>query len=170
MTLIVIRVKIYLEVNMNCKNCGAPIEENQKFCGNCGTEIEIKEEISTEVSTENKEVIVPEKVTNNQPNPEDEANAKKLCIASLLCYFGGPFLSRILNYASPNNSVLSSLLALSSLAGIALMIVARIKYPENRFARILMWVYICLFIGGIVLGIIGIILLFLFCKSCDFPD
>jgi hypothetical protein len=50
------------------------------------------------------------------------------------------------------------------------MIVARVKYPENRFARILMWIYICLFIGGFVLGIIGIILLFLFCRSCDFPD
>jgi uncharacterized membrane protein YvbJ len=82
---------------MNCKNCGAPIEENQKFCGNCGTEIETKTEISTEVNTEsNKEVIVPEKVNNKQTNPEDDAYAKKLCIASLICYFYGPFLSKIL--------------------------------------------------------------------------
>lgn len=48
---------------MNCKNCGAPLEENAKFCGNCGAKV-VEEEpaVSEEVKEERTE---PEQKTEN---------------------------------------------------------------------------------------------------------
>lgn len=107
--------------------------------------------------------------------PEDEL-ATKLCIASLICYFGAPVLSSILSSVSDFTSSFSSssvddlasnvmfwpiglVLALGPLTGIILMIIARVKAPKNTFGKVLMWVYIALFILK-VLAIIAIILLF----------
>lgn len=41
---------------MNCKNCGSPITEFDKFCQNCGTPTELKTE-EKEVSTPSEEVV-----------------------------------------------------------------------------------------------------------------
>lgn len=41
---------------MNCKNCGSPITEFDKFCQNCGTPTELKTE-EQEVSTPSEEVV-----------------------------------------------------------------------------------------------------------------
>jgi len=107
--------------------------------------------------------------------PEDEL-ATKLCIASLICYFGAPVLSSILSSVSDFTSSFNSssvddlvsnamfwpiglVLALGPLAGIILMIIARVKAPKNTFGKVLMWVYIALFILKI-LAVIALILLF----------
>lgn len=107
--------------------------------------------------------------------PEDQL-AEKLCIASVICYFGAPIISSILSSITDFTSSLSSsnaddllsnvmfwpiglVLALGPLAGIILMIIARVKAPKNTFGKVLMWVYIALFILK-VLAIIAIILLF----------
>ena len=115
--------------------------------------------------------------TNNQPKvktPEDQL-ADKLCTISLICYFGAPILSTILStisstasdltssFSSSNvNSALSSaifwpiglVLALGPLAGIILMVIARIKAPKNTFGKILMWIYIGLFILKLLLALL----------------
>lgn len=111
--------------------------------------------------------------TSNQSKvktPEDQL-ADKLCTISLICYFGAPILSTISStasdltssFSSSNvNSALSSaifwpiglVLALGPLAGIILMIIARIKAPKNTFGKILMWVYIGLFILKLLLALL----------------
>ena len=107
--------------------------------------------------------------------PEDQL-AEKLCIASVICYFGSPLVSSILSSITGFTSKISSsstddlfssvafwpislILALGPLAGVILMIVARVKSPKNTFGKVLMWVYIALFILK-VLAIIALILLF----------
>lgn len=108
--------------------------------------------------------------------PEDQL-AEKLCIASVICYFGAPILSSILSSITDFTSTISSstgvddlfsnamlwpiglVLGLGPLAGVILMIVARVKAPKNTFGKVLMWVYIVLFILK-VLAVIALILLF----------
>ena len=41
---------------MNCKNCGSPITEFDKFCQNCGTPTELNK-VEQEVSTPSEEVV-----------------------------------------------------------------------------------------------------------------
>lgn len=120
--------------------------------------------------------------TNNQPKvktPEDQL-ADKLCIISLICYFGSSIISTILSTVlgsitsvateldSGNADNLFSnillwpitlVLSLGPLAGIILMIIARIKAPKNTFGKILMWVYIGLFILKFLLIIAALIII-----------
>ena len=37
---------------MNCKNCGAELDENAVFCGNCGVKLEIKQPVAEEPKEE----------------------------------------------------------------------------------------------------------------------
>lgn len=108
--------------------------------------------------------------------PEDQL-AEKLCIASIICYFGTPVISSILGGVTNFTSNISSstgvndlfsnalllpiglMLAFGPLAGIILMIIARVKSPKNTFGKVLMWVYIVLFILKI-LAAIAVIFLF----------
>ena len=37
---------------MNCKNCGAELDENAVFCGNCGVKLEIEQPVAEETVCE----------------------------------------------------------------------------------------------------------------------
>ena len=47
------------------------------------------------------------------------------------------------------------------------MIVARVKYPKSTFAKILMWVYIVLFILAIVAAVLIVAACFYTCSTMD---
>lgn len=126
------------------------------------------------------EVVAP--VAPAQPKtktPEDEL-ANKLCIISLICYFGPGVLSAVMTPLlatfedtlenSPTGDILAlpigAILALAPIAAIILMIVARVKAPKNTFAKVLMWVYIGLFILKILLGFLLLLLFGVAIASC----
>ena len=64
-------------------------------------------------------------------------------------------------------ALISVLFGGSYIASWVFLIIARVKYKESKFAKILMWVYI----GILAAGIIGIILLIAMCayilKDCQ---
>ena len=129
-----------------CISCGSEIIPGSKFCGVCGAGF------GTNVS-------VPAKTDVNDDNKNPTANL--LGILSLVLYFCGPvlvgFLYKILPYGYASSS--SSVASLSSLAGIVIMIVGRIKYPKNTLLKVAMWIIIIL----ILLGIVAFVLIFLWC-------
>ena len=141
-----------------CENCGNKINQGDTFCTNCGHQ------------------LYP---NNNQPyqnqkiyTVEDDKKANKLGIISLCLYFGPAILSAISFLATAASStfkyiltIFSGLSGLSSLAAIVLMIIIRIKYPQNRLGKIIMWLYIILFILGIVLSIIIFVACIAFCGN-----
>ena len=144
---------------MKCEKCGNDLVPGEKFCRNCGTENNI------ETSTE---VVTPEVVNAaNQDQRTQEAN--RLCIISLILYFGSSIIAGILTFLSGGNEAISNMFSgiagLGPLAGIVLMIVARVKYPESRFAKTLMWIYIALTILGIILIAIVIVFFFAMCSQ-----
>ena len=59
-------------------------------------------------------------------------------------------------------NVADSLSAVGGLVAIVLMIYVRIKYPQNLFGKILMWLYIIL----IILAILFLIFVFIMCSTC----
>ena len=137
---------------MYCKNCGNKVEETEIYCYHCGTK-------QKEDPILNQQVIYVQSV--NVESPEDKKSADMLCIISLILFFGVPLISTaVTSVTKISNNVISIIAPFCELAGIVLMIVARVKYPYNKFAKILMWIYIVL----IGLGIIGFIVMVFACS------
>ncbi len=140
---------------MKCEKCGNDINPNEKFCTNCGNPVPVVEQPT------------PEVVTSPVPVDTNE-QANRLCIISLILYFGSSLIAGIINFVigdSGLSNAITSLAALGPLAGIILMIVAKVKYPDNKFAKVLMWVYIGLTVGAIVLAIIAVVFFVALCGS-----
>lgn len=110
--------------------------------------------------------VVP---VNNVPgyvNTDDDNGAcKTLCLASLLCLVCSPIVTTLVSYWSDYFDGITYIQGLAGLAfhvGLVLMIIARVKYPKSKFAKVLMWIYIAIYI----LSAIAIILAIVACVSC----
>ena len=111
-----------------CPNCGANNKTDSNFCVSCGTKIE-----QNDVET-----------VNNQSVKSEASNAKMLGIISLVLYFAGTtILSIVTSFLSESFSVMfSSLAGLCPILGIIVMIIGRVKYPTNKFLKVVMWIII----------------------------
>jgi hypothetical protein len=111
---------------------------------------------------------------------ERRKKANILCIISLVCQFAPEVLAGIFSGIVESiddlssNSSLEPLTYLSStivfatyVASWVLMIIARVKYKESKFAKVLMWVYI----GILAASVIALILVIAMCaymlKDCQ---
>ena len=115
--------------------------------------------------------------------PAEQSERRKkatiLCIISLVCQFApeviGGVLSGIIESVDElSSSSLEPLTYISSMivggtyiASWVLMIIARVKYKESKFAKVLMWVYI----GILAASVIAIVLIVAMCayilKDCQ---
>lgn len=148
---------------MFCTECGKKLTKNTKFCPECGKEVEVKEAVVETPVVEAKPVVVEQPKDNNHL-------ANVLCTISVCLYFGMPLISFIVYFitggimsvgddvssaiASFFSSIVGILSTCSTLAAYVLMIVARVKCPRNTFGKVLMWVYIALFVMGIIMSIV----------------
>ena len=145
---------------MYCKNCGEKIEDGRSECDSCKISIDEKEEVKKSEVIDNKIDLEKDK--------EDEKNANLLCVISLILYFGSGTISGIFAVlSSVSGTYISSFTGLCPLAGIVLMIIARVKYPKNKFAKILMWIYIILTLISIIAVIIVIAACVYACGNID---
>jgi len=149
---------------MYCEKCGEKIKEGNNFCTNCGTPKKVINKV--EVKEEQKVVGGPTVIVVENKVDEENKKANILCTISLLCYFIGPILlfliSLCLSFISKSlGSVFNILISAPRIAAIVLMIVARVKYPKNTFAKVLMWIYIGIIIAGFILGVILIVCIIL---------
>lgn len=112
-------------------------------------------------------------------NEEDNKRANKLCIISLACVFAPLIISAILmaiisaltdSYPADAvnfiNNILGSVNTLAIIAGIALMIYVRVKYPKNIFGKVLMWLYIIIAALAVIVFILYMIFALVTCISC----
>lgn len=127
-------------------------------------------------------------MNQNQMTPKDKKNAHILCYISLGLYLV-PVLCNMLFYFlymtntanrtqeliqtsevfRLSDAVLAILVPISGIcyiAAIVVMIVARVKYPACIFAKVLMWVYITLFIITMVIFAIIMITCAIACDNC----
>ena len=142
---------------MYCKNCGTKLDEDDLFCTNCGT-----------AKNDKKEVVEKVEIKNNEMSETDTKNANLLCILSLIFVFAFDMIAGIITVIIPPlGELLFSISPLANLTGLVLMIVARVKYPKSTFAKILMWVYIALFILAIVATVLIVAACFYTCSTMD---
>ena len=156
---------------MICNKCGADNDINIIYCTKCGNEL--KKDIS--ITNEIREINTP-KVQNNISIPSENQNipsqnnsvdtsvnndidkkAKKLGIISLILFFLSPILLNKLasNLTEQSKNIVSSISIIFQLVGIIIMIFGRIKYPNSKFLKVVMWIIIV----PIALVIMSIILL-----------
>lgn len=119
----------------------------------------------------------------NQEQPYEyqyeERKANVLCFISLGCeilpalLFG--ILSTIMSYAADGQTsvglhfatnVMGVLNLLFAIAGFVLMIYVRVKYPHSVFGKVLMWLFILMFIGLALLFIFYMVFILITCVSC----
>jgi hypothetical protein len=94
-----------------------------------------------------------------EESPEDKKKANTLCWISLIIGHGINILTYVLKQVSQTEGY--PITALTSLAALILMIYVRVKYPKNKFGKVLMIVYII----EAVLLIIGMIAIAIMCGS-----
>lgn len=147
---------------MYCEKCGEKIKEGNSFCTNCGTPKKVITKV--EVKEEKKVEVTPTVVVVNNAVDEDNKKANLLCTISVLLYFVGPLAIFIIALFSSLisrslGSIISALSGATRIAAIVLMIVARVKYPNNTFAKVLMWIYIGLAILAAIFVVLFIVFL-----------
>lgn len=145
---------------MKCDKCGYLLIDGDNFCRNCGKTITVNPVIQHEFAPQQ----VQSTVNNNIK--DDNRSANMLCMFSLLLYFLAPIVFVVLDIIialvlGSNYIGISGFAALSRVAGFILMIVARVKYPNNMFAKVLMWIYIALIVAGLLFGLIIVLFIIL---------
>ena len=130
-----------------CPNCGANNKTDSNFCESCGTTLE----------QNNVEAF------NNQPIKIENSNAKMLGVISLVLYFAGSTILSTIAYFLPESFrvMFSSLVGLCPISGIIVMVIGRVKYPTNKFLKIVMWIII----GSIILGLIATVIFMIWCYT-----
>ena len=139
-----------MQENKICPNCGTNNNSISNFCTNCGEYL-----VGNSTNTNNQNSM-----QMNMNNKETEGN--KFGTISLILYFSGPFIT-LLTSILPHNlaNFISSLSGLLPLSGIIVMIMGRVKFPTNKFLKVVMWIII----GTIILGVIAMLLFMIWCYA-----
>ena len=142
-----------MENSRICPNCGTNNKTDSNFCESCGTKLE----------QNNVEAV------NNQPVKSENPNAKMLGVISLVLYFAGSTILSAITYFLPESFrvMFSSLVGLCPISGIIVMIIGRVKYPTNKFLKIVMWIIIGSIIFGLVAAVIFMIWCYATCANMD---
>jgi len=134
---------------MKCNNCGNELKEGDSFCSNCGTVV------NNNNNTNNNNTIETSQTNNTSDNNITTNTTNKistptiLCIISIMLTGGNPLLYAFLSIISTNMKS-RGLFGFFPLIGLALAIYTRIKYPESKFAKVLLIIYIIFIIATII--------------------
>lgn len=139
---------INLENSKKCPNCGTRNNIISLYCSTCGKQLDKKNIIN---NTQN--------IINTNKNIINDKKGNILAIISfIICYIGISYVPFISTELTENNSII---IFICPLLGIVLMIFGRIKYPNNIYLKILMW----LIIAGIIFHLMIYIFVTTFCSD-----
>lgn len=122
---------------------------------------------------------VPQAPAAPQTKEEEDKAANKLCIISLVCRYGAPILmvfagilGNLLDaiHIENGDAFVENLIAFpllcSGLASWILVIVARVKYKQSTFPKVLLIIYIVAAVLKFILALILIIAFFQIVSAC----
>lgn len=140
-----------------CSKCGKENDIVSHFCSNCGSGL-------TQINNQNnvEQNVNTNIVSNSQINTNsNDLEANKLGVISLLLFFAGSSIVSLISFFLPDilKNFFSIFSGLFPLSGIIVMILGRVKYPNNKLLKVVMWVII----GSIIVWLILIILFFIWC-------
>lgn len=151
---------------MFCSNCGTQVGDTEKFCKVCGKPLVQAAMPVMQQAPVNQQPVseqqVPAPKRSRAYGPQEQKKATKLCVISLIlgvviplaaCIIAGvaESLGSIPNYYLI--TMFSFIPSAAMIAGIALMIVVRIKYSKSKFGLVLMIIY-CVYVAVALIFII----------------
>jgi membrane protease subunit (stomatin/prohibitin family) len=176
-----------------CPKCGA-LNTYGNFCGECGepkavaasfapkpAPVPAPEPVASEVPAPAPEPVpqaAPAAASKPKESPKDEKHANILCAISLVCMHGVPALLGALMklvdafvYDEDVSMIFSGVMALlvfaSWIAAVVLMIYVRVKYRNNVFGKVIMWIYIAETIAAIIATIVLVVACAAFLHECS---
>lgn len=149
--------------NKICSNCNAVNETDSLYCSNCGMKFSQKDTIVHEQNNGYQNL------NNNNVVKNNNSEGNIFGIISLVLYFCGSTISVVFYSFLPEilSSYLSTIGGVFPLVGIVVMIVGRVKYPENKLLKVAMWVIISTIILIILLFVIFAVWCYVTCSNVD---
>lgn len=159
---------------MFCSNCGTQVGDTEKFCKVCGKPLNVQaampvmqqEPVNQQPVSEQQ---VPAPKRGRTYGPQEQKKATKLCVISLILGVVIPLAACIIMGVAENLGTIpnyylitmfSFIPSAAMIAGIALMIVVRIKYSKSKFGLVLMIIY-CVYVA------VALIFLIIALSSCS---
>lgn len=139
------------EKELRCKNCNEVLNEGDKFCQNCGTS----------VNGEKRNVVVED--NKGQVREEEDKVPTIMALVSLGLFFLGGTVARIL---LPKGDI-GSLSLLFPLAGLVLVINAKIRYPRSIPVKVAFWLIILAIVALIVFWVLLMLTCNMVCGSIN---
>lgn len=148
---------------MFCSHCGTKIEEGNSFCTTCGAKLDNNNFNNTNTNTN-----INTSNTPTTPDQTDYSKAKIMCIASVvLTYFSAGILALVSQLVPVLEKLLTSIAGLCPVAGVVLLVMVRVKYPDYKPGKIIMWIYIILLALSIILFIALAAFCYYTCSQID---
>lgn len=149
-----------------CGKCGT-LNSEGNFCCECGEPKPATPAVP----------VVPAPKEAPKESEEDKKNANLLCIFSLLCMFAAPGIAGIVMKVAEVifygglegivTTICGTFAGFGWIAGIVLMIMVRVKYKDNTFGKVLMWLYIALAIIAVIIGMIVLFTVIACLNECN---
>ncbi len=124
-----------------CNRCGMVNTMDAQYCSNCGEYLD---------SSMNNSV-------NNDADMDKKKADNMATISALLFYLGAWVVAIISKIIPVIGDLLYNMRGLCSIAGIVIMIVGRVKYPDNKALKIVMWAIIVTIAVLVILVILYIV-------------
>lgn len=131
-----------------CSKCGKENTNNNSFCSKCGNKLDNSEIEDIKVDNSNDNTNINDKKGNTY------------ALLSLLLFYVTNIISIIIKFILPENvyNIVSAILSIGPLAGIVVLIIGRVNFPNNKFLKVVMWLFIVTSIIVVVYYIIAMIM------------
>lgn len=144
-----------MENNKKCCRCGKSNKIDLHFCSNFRMKL-TPNNVQPNINNSG--------LTNDKINNDNSEGTKLGIISAALYFFGFIIVSLISNLLPPSLSDSFSVLGgICPLSGIVVMIAGRVKYPTNKFLKIVMWIIMV----SIALGLIAFVVIYISCINID---
>ena len=149
-----------------CNRCGMVNTLDAVYCSNCGGYLDSNMNMNSNMNNNMNNNMNSNMNMNNSMNSNmnnsidiDKQKANNMAtISALLFYLGAEVVGIISKIIPVIGDLIYDMRGLCSIAGIVIMIIGRVKYPDNKSLKVVMWaiiVTIAVFIIFVVIYIVG---------------
>ena len=144
-----------------CNRCGMVNTMDAVYCSNCGGYLDSNMNMNSNMNTNmnnNMNMNMNSNMNNSIDIDKQKAN-NMATISALLFYLGAEVVGIISKIIPVIGDLIYDMRWLCSIAGIVIMIIGRVKYPDNKSLKVVMWaiiVTIAVIIIFVVLYIVSI--------------
>ena len=132
-----------------CNRCGMVNTLDAVYCSNCGGYLDSNMNSNNNMNMNNN--------MNNNIDIDKKKGNNMATISALLFYLGAEVVVIISKIIPVIGDLIYDMRGLCPITGIVIMIVGRVKYPDNRSLKVLMWAIIVTIAVIIIFAVLYIV-------------